>query len=135
LYRYTRVLAEQVEARTAREQELLEQLVSYADRFKEFQGMITSSNEAFGTFKTDMAELSKALRSSEKGKAELEAKTRKSDVAMIQLLEERENAARANGTLRAQKEKLEGLCRVLTLQAKLVAGGPGVMEGGVELID
>lgn len=130
------VLAHQVEARAAREQELLEQLVSYADRFAEFQGTITQSNDAFATFKKDMAELSKALRRSETEKAELEAKTRKSDVAMIQLLEEREHATRANSTLKAQKEKLEGLCRALTLKAKVSAaaeaesGGVGAGGGG-----
>ena len=45
------VLAQQVEARATREAELSEQLVTYADRFGEFQGMITQSNEAFATFK------------------------------------------------------------------------------------
>jgi hypothetical protein len=45
------VLAQQVEARATREAELSEQLVSYADRFGEFQGMIMQSNEAFATFK------------------------------------------------------------------------------------
>lgn len=123
------VLAQQVEARTAREQELMDQLVSYADRFAEFQGMITQSNEAFATFKKDMAELSKALRKSEKEKAELEAKTRRSDVAMIQLLEERANSTKANGTLRAQKEKLEALCRALTLQAKMTSAADDAQQG------
>ena len=124
------VLASEVEARAARETELLEQLVSYADRFEEFQGMIKQSNEAYATFKKDMAEMNKALRKSEKEKAELEAKTRKSDVAMIQLLEERENATRAHNTLKTQKEKLENLCRALTLKAKMASGDGGKEDGG-----
>ena len=78
--------------------------------------------------------LSKAISE----KAELEAKTRKSDVAMIQLLEERENATRAHNTLKTQKEKLENLCRALTLKAKIASGGggdEGQNDGGGEEVN
>ena len=112
-------LTKQCEARAAKEAELLEQLVGYADRFGEFQEVIASSNETFASFKRDMAELSKRLREAETRRAELEAKSAKSDVAMIKMLEEKEGLAKAVATLTAQKEKLEGLCRAMQTAKKV----------------
>ena len=112
-------LAKQCDARAAKEAELLEQLVGYADRFGEFQEVIASSNETFASFKRDMAEQSKRLREAETRRAELETKSAKSDIAMIKMLEEKEGLAKAVATLTAQKEKLEGLCRAMQTAKKV----------------
>ena len=112
-------LAKQCDARAAKEAELLEQLVGYADRFGEFQEVIASSNETFASFKRDMAEQSKRTREAETRRAELETKSAKSDVAMIKMLEEKEGLAKAVATLTAQKEKLEGLCRAMQTAKKV----------------
>tara|TARA_B100001758_G_C18282230_1_gene542271 strand:- start:249 stop:1013 length:765 start_codon:yes stop_codon:yes gene_type:complete len=94
----------------------LEQLSGYADKFDTFQGVISQSNETFAQFKTDIADLSKKLIESEAAKREMEAKTLKSDVAMIKLLEEREQLTAQCVSLKAKKDKLEGLCRALQKQ-------------------
>ena len=94
----------------------LEQLSGYADKFDTFQGVISQSNETFTQFKTDIADLSKKLIESEAAKREMEAKTLKSDVAMIKLLEEREQLTAQCVSLKAKKDKLEGLCRALQKQ-------------------
>ena len=51
----------------------------------------------------------------------MEAKTLKSDVAMIKLLEEREQLTAQCVSLKAKKDKLEGLCRAL--QKQTLSGG------------
>ena len=94
----------------------LEQLSGYADKFDTFQGVISQSNETFAQFKTDIADLSKKLIESEAAKREMEVKTLKSDVAMIKLLEEREQLTAQCVSLKAKKDKLEGLCRALQKQ-------------------
>lgn len=94
----------------------LEQLSGYADKFDSFQGVISQSNETFTQFKTDIADLSKKLIESEAAKREMQAKTLKSDVAMIKLLEEREQLTAQCVSLKAKKDKLEGLCRALQKQ-------------------
>ena len=101
-----------------KEKALLDQLAGYADRFQEFQTVVSGSNEHFATFKAELEAQAKRLEASERRRAELERKTRESDVAVIELLEERAALAKANETLRAQREKLEGLCR-----AALAKGG------------
>ena len=97
----------------------LEQLSGYADKFDTFQGVISQSNETFTQFKTDIADLSKKLIESEAAKREMEAKTLKSDVAMIKLLEEREQLTAQCVSLKAKKDKLEGLCRALQKQTSI----------------
>ena len=99
----------------------LEQLSGYADKFDTFQGVISQSNETFAQFKTDIADLSKKLIESEAAKREMEAKTLKSDVAMIKLLEERQQLTTQCVSLKAKKDKLEGLCRAL--QKQTLSGG------------
>ena len=95
----------------------LDQLTSYADKFGDFQGVISQSNEHFTQFKKEIADLSKKLIASEQAQREMEKKTLKSDVAMIKLLEEREALTMQCGGLKAQKDKLEGLCRALQKQS------------------
>jgi hypothetical protein len=60
----------------------------------------------------------------------MQLKTQKSDVAIIRMLEEKENAARTNVTLKLQKDKLEGLCRALTLKVRLGSEGATDADGG-----
>ena len=74
-----------------------------------------------------MERLTKALKKAEKEKGELLAKVEKSDVAMIQLLEERVASTKGEQKLRQQNDKLQALCR--TLQARLKDSGTGDKAG------
>ena len=109
-----------------REQELVGQIAVYSEKFAEFNSTITKSNDLAQSFKTDsnkmlkqMKALQKARTSAEKECGELKLKTRKSDLAMIEMLEEQRK-------LKAQNESLQGLCRALQARAK---GEEGVTGG------
>ena len=75
--------------------------------------MITQSNETFAAFKQESSSREKALAEAERRAAELERKARASDVALIEMLDEKEKLTKTVVGLTAQKEKLEGLCRAL----------------------
>lgn len=106
-------LEKQLEARVERETALTAQLEGYANRFQEFQTVISQSNEAFGEFKKESSAMGKQLKLSETRCLELERKSAKSDVALIKMLEEKETLAKQLVQINCQKEKLEGLCRAL----------------------
>ena len=147
------------EAQAGAETELRGQLEEYGKKFEQFQETVSRSNEAMASFKSGMAETSKLTKKLQKEKlkqqGELEAlrrKTQETDVALLELLSEREALREENGRLKRsvtdiqahpefrrlqlQKEKLEGLCRAL--RATDVAGpavgakpGPEVATGEV----
>jgi len=124
------------EAQAGAETELRGQLEEYGKKFEQFQETVSRSNEAMASFKSGMAETSKLTKKLQKEKlkqqSELEAlrkKTQETDVALVELLSEREALREENGRLKRsfadiqahpefrrlqlQKEKLEGLCRAL----------------------
>jgi chromosome segregation ATPase len=106
-------LEQQLAARGERENALTEQLAGYSAKFSEFQSVITQSNETFAAFKQESSSREKALAEAERRAAELERKARASDVALIEMLDEKEKLTKTVVGLTAQKEKLEGLCRAL----------------------
>lgn len=106
-------LEQQLAARGERENALTEQLAGYSAKFSEFQSVITQSNETFAAFKRESSSREKALAEAERRAAELERKARASDVALIEMLDEKEKLTKTVSMLTAQKEKLEGLCRAL----------------------
>eukprot|EP00242_Pyramimonas_sp_CCMP2087_P015161 CAMPEP_0198222026 /NCGR_PEP_ID=MMETSP1445-20131203/86294_1 /TAXON_ID=36898 /ORGANISM="Pyramimonas sp., Strain CCMP2087" /LENGTH=390 /DNA_ID=CAMNT_0043900377 /DNA_START=83 /DNA_END=1255 /DNA_ORIENTATION=- len=103
---------------TKTEAELRSQLATYRDKFEQFQEMITSSHEAFTTFKNDIEMMSKRIKKLEKENLGLREKTAKSDVAMINLLDERTKLDARYKALDNKKQALEGLCRSLQAERK-----------------
>lgn len=112
-------LEKQLAARMARENALTEQLAGYADRYQEFQNVITESNAAFVEFKKESTHREKTLTEKELRCLELERKSAKTDVALIEIVQERDGFAKRLAVVTAQKEKLEGLCRVLRGNVRL----------------
>ena len=106
-------LEQQLAARGEREGALTEQLAGYSTKFAEFQSVIAQSNEAFAAFKRESSAREKALAEAERRAAELERKARASDVALIEMLDEKKTLTSTVAGLTAQKGKLEGLCRAL----------------------
>lgn len=106
-------LEQQLAARGERENALTEQLAGYSTKFAEFQSVIAQSNEAFAAFKRESSAREKALAEAERRAAELERKARASDVALIEMLDEKKTLTSTVAGLTAQKGKLEGLCRAL----------------------
>ncbi|CAI7837635.1 unnamed protein product, partial [Closterium sp. NIES-53] len=100
------------------EKELRGQLALYIDKFDQFQGTLSKSNEVLGTMKKEMDKMTKRIKKLEKDNSELRAKSEKSDVSLIELLDERAAQRKQLETLQAQKQKLEGLCRLLQAERK-----------------
>ncbi|GBG60869.1 hypothetical protein CBR_g15990 [Chara braunii] len=114
-----KLLKEQITSMLKSEAELRGQLSTYGGKFEQFQETLTKSNEVFATFKLEMDKMSKTIRKLEKENSALKAKCGKSDVTIIQLLEERATQTKQMDTLRAQKERLESLCRSLQAELKI----------------
>ena len=91
--------------------------------------MIAQSNEAFAAFKRESSAREKALAEAERRAAELERKARASDVALIEMLDEKKTLTSAVAGLTAQKGKLEGLCRALR-----AAGGTENLPPGSDAV-
>ena len=91
--------------------------------------MMQDSHAAFAGLRAEMEKLAKRARSLEKEKEELLRKTKASDAALLQLLDERNEAQKAHRTAVAQKEALAALCR--TLQERAKSGGGGAAAAGV----
>eukprot|EP00850_Spirogloea_muscicola_P004408 SM000019S04952 [mRNA] locus=s19:143202:146726:- [translate_table: standard] len=123
---------EQINQLLKTEAELRSQLAMYGDKFEQFQphvtlaaaatqDTLTKSNEVFSTFKKEMEKMSKTIKKLEKENGSLKAKCEKSDVSIIELLDERSATKKQLETVRTQKERLEALCRSLQLERKLAA--------------
>lgn len=125
-----------LDAHASTEAELRGQLAEYGQKFELFQETVSRSNEAMASFKSGMAETSKLTKKLQKENLKLQTemeglrrKTHESDVALVELLSEREALKAENAKLRSaaanvhghpdyrrllhQKERLEGLCRAL----------------------
>ena len=118
-----------LDAHASTEAELRGQLAEYGQKFELFQETVSRSNEAMASFKSGMAETSKLTKKLQSEMEGLRRKTHESDVALVELLSEREALKAENAKLRSaaanvhghpdyrrllhQKERLEGLCRAL----------------------
>uniref|UniRef100_A0A7S0N6Y8 Alpha-taxilin n=1 Tax=Pyramimonas obovata TaxID=1411642 RepID=A0A7S0N6Y8_9CHLO len=109
---------EQASFLTKTEAELRSQLATYRDKFEGFQEMLTTSHEAFQSFKNDIEMMSKKIKKLEKENLGLREKTAKSDMAMIQLLDEKTTFAQRAEEQTKKNKALEGLCRSLQAERK-----------------
>ncbi|KAJ0261840.1 Alpha-taxilin-like protein [Hirschfeldia incana] len=113
-----KVYADQVSQLLATEKNLRVQLTSDGEKFQQFQDALVKSNEVFETFKQEIDKMSKAIKELRKENAFLKSKTERSDLTLIELVEERERLKKQLEKTKNQKDKLESLCRSLQAERK-----------------
>ncbi|GKU91750.1 hypothetical protein SLEP1_g5575 [Rubroshorea leprosula] len=113
-----KVYAEQVSQLLATEKNLRSQLTADGEKFQQFQDALLKSNEVFETFKQEIEKMTKSIKELKKENAFLKSKCEKSDVTLIELVEERERLKKQLEKTKNQKEKLESLCRSLQAERK-----------------
>lgn len=111
---------EQTERRLAHlarsEAELKAQVRQYVDKFRQVEETLVKSNELFGTFRGEMEAMSAKLGRFERENGQMHAKCATLSRNIIEMADERARLTTALETAKAQKAKLEALCR--TLQAE-----------------
>lgn len=120
-----KLYAEQVSQLLATEQTLRLQLAADGEKFQQFQEALVKSNEVFETFKLEIEKMAKSIKELKKENAFLKGKCERSDVTLIELVEEREQWKKQLEKVKNQKEKLESLCRSLQAERKQSSGGGG----------
>ncbi|XP_010442395.1 PREDICTED: alpha-taxilin-like [Camelina sativa] len=113
-----KVYADQVSQLLSTEKNLRLQLTADGDKFQQFQDALVKSNEVFETFKQEIDKMSKAIKELRKENAFLKSKSEKSDITLIELVEERERLKKLLEKTKKQKDKLESLCRSLQAERK-----------------
>ncbi|XWS66137.1 hypothetical protein CRYUN_Cryun05aG0174200 [Craigia yunnanensis] len=113
-----KVYAEQVSQLLATEKNLRLQLTTDGEKFQQFQDALLKSNEVFETFKQEIEKMAKSMKELKKENVFLKSKCDKSDVTLIELVEERERLKKQLEKTKNQKEKLESLCRSLQAERK-----------------
>ncbi|VVB15567.1 unnamed protein product [Arabis nemorensis] len=113
-----KVYAGQVSQLLATEKNLRLQLTTDGEKFHQFQDALVKSNEVFETFKQEIEKMSKAIKELRKENAFLKSKTERSDITLVELVEERERLKKLLEKTKNQKDKLESLCRSLQAERK-----------------
>ncbi|XVF23670.1 hypothetical protein REPUB_Repub13aG0059200 [Reevesia pubescens] len=83
-----KVYAEQVSQLLATEKNLRLQLTADGEKFQQFQDALLKSNEVFETFKQEIEKMAKSIKELKKENVFLKSKCDKSDVTLIELVEE-----------------------------------------------
>lgn len=94
------------------------QLTADGEKFQQFQDALLKSNEVFETFKQEIEKMAKSIKELKKENVFLKSKCEKSDVTLIELVEERERLKKQLEKSKNQKDKLESLCRSLQAERK-----------------
>ncbi|KAL4621396.1 hypothetical protein ACB092_06G224500 [Castanea dentata] len=113
-----KLYAEQVSQLLATEKNLRLQLTADGEKFQQFQDALLKSNEVFETFKQEIEKMAKSIKELKKENSFLKSKCEKSDVTLIELVDERERLKKQLEKTKNQKEKLESLCRSLQAERK-----------------
>ncbi|XP_022134079.1 beta-taxilin isoform X2 [Momordica charantia] len=117
--------AEQISQLLSTEKNLRLQLTADGEKFQQFQDALLKSNEVFETFKQEIDKMTKSIKELKKENSFLKSKCEKSDVTLIELLDERERLKKQLEKTKNQKEKLESLCRSLQAERKQSSMGMG----------
>ncbi|KAJ9129256.1 hypothetical protein P3X46_033953 [Hevea brasiliensis] len=120
---HMKVYAEQVAQLLVTEKNLRWQLTADGEKFQQFQEALLKSNEVFETFKQEIEKMAKSIKELKKENVFLKSKSEKSDVTLIELVEEREKLKMQLEKTKNQKEKLESLCRSLQAERKQNSNG------------
>ncbi|OMO71567.1 Taxilin family [Corchorus capsularis] len=123
-----KVYAEQVSQLLATEKNLRLQLTADGEKFQQFQDALLKSNEVFETFKQEIEKMAKSIKELKKENVFLKSKCDKSDVTLIELVEERERMKKQLEKTKNQKEKLESLCRSLQAERKQSSNGSNTSD-------
>eukprot|EP00268_Persea_americana_P033223 TRINITY_DN32952_c0_g1_i1.p1 TRINITY_DN32952_c0_g1~~TRINITY_DN32952_c0_g1_i1.p1 ORF type:complete len:541 (-),score=146.12 TRINITY_DN32952_c0_g1_i1:594-2042(-) len=110
--------AEQVSQLLATEKNLRLQLAADGEKFRQFQDALLKTNEVFEAFKLEMEKMAKSIKDLKKENNFLKRKCEKSDVSLIELVEEREHLKKQLEKVKGRKDKLESLCRLLQAERK-----------------
>lgn len=113
-----KLYAEQVSQLLATEKNLRLQLTADGEKFQQFQDALLKSNEVFETFKQEIEKMAKSIKELKKENSFLKSKGEKSDITLIELVNERERLKKQLEKTKNQKEKLESLCRSLQAERK-----------------
>uniref|UniRef100_A0A7N0TKS1 Uncharacterized protein n=1 Tax=Kalanchoe fedtschenkoi TaxID=63787 RepID=A0A7N0TKS1_KALFE len=81
--------ADQISQLLATEKSLRSQLTADGEKFQQFQDALVKSNEVFETFKQEIEKMGKSIKDLRKENTFLKGKCEKTDVTLIQLVEER----------------------------------------------
>ncbi|KAH9311602.1 hypothetical protein KI387_026637, partial [Taxus chinensis] len=87
---------------------------------------LTKSNEVFESFKKEMEKMTKTIKDLNKENNFLKSKCEKSDVTLIELIDERAKLKKQLEKTKNQKEKLESLCRSLQAGRKQQGSFDGI---------
>ena len=98
------------------EADLRAQLGIYVDKFKQVEDTLAKSNDLFATFRHEMEQMTAKLGRIEKENQMLQTKCSTLSRNIIEMADERTKQIKEMDVIRAQKAKLESLCR--TLQAE-----------------
>ncbi|KXZ53282.1 hypothetical protein GPECTOR_7g1176 [Gonium pectorale] len=135
---------------TAAKDELQAQLEHYADKFSEFQETLTKSNETFASLREQMDAGAKARTQLIRERDEARRRAEANDQTIVALVQDRlqlkQQVEGLTGKMRTetdelrrvrtQKERLEGLCRLLQAELKAAkAGGGGSASSGAAEAD
>uniref|UniRef100_A0A7C9D2F5 Alpha-taxilin n=1 Tax=Opuntia streptacantha TaxID=393608 RepID=A0A7C9D2F5_OPUST len=113
-----KLYAEKISQLLETEKNLRLQLAADGEKFQQFQDALLKSNEVFRTFKEEMEKMTKLTKELEKENSFLKSKCEKSDLTLIELVEERERLKKQLEKTKNQKQKLESLCRSLQEERK-----------------
>ena len=105
---------EEIVKRRAREDELTKDLKTFGEKFEEFKEMTQTNDSAFEEFQKELAKARNEALTNEKAKLEAQMMKQKADVAMIELLDERETLRTRVKQLEKQNGGLEKLSRALS---------------------
>lgn len=100
------------------EADLKAQVRQYVDKFRQVEDTLAKSNDLFTTFRAEMEQMSGKLGKLERENAQLHNKCATLSRNIIEMADERAKLAAQNETVRAQKVKLETLCRTLQSERK-----------------
>ncbi|XP_038710212.1 beta-taxilin-like [Tripterygium wilfordii] len=120
--------AEQASQLLATEKNLRLQLTADGEKFQQFHDALFQSNEVFETFKQEIEKMSTSIEELKKENLFLKNKSEKSDVILIELVEERERSKKQFEKMKKQKEKVESLCRMLRAERKQASTGSNSSE-------
>lgn len=101
------------------EADLKSQVRQYVDKFRQVEETLVKSNELFGTFRGEMEQMSAKLAKLERENTMMHSKCATLSRNIIEMADDRAKNCASIETLKAQKAKLEQLCR--TLQAERAA--------------
>ncbi|KAF8403050.1 hypothetical protein HHK36_011144 [Tetracentron sinense] len=123
-----KLYAEQVSQLLATEKNLRLQLTADGEKFQQFQDALLKSNDVFETFKQEIEKMAKSMKELKKENIFLKGKSEKSDLTLIELVEERVHMKKQLEKMKNRKEKLESLCRSLQAERKQSSIGSNISD-------